>query len=105
MKYMKKLKGSSMDDALKLLGLAYKAKKIVLGEEVLEQLSKIRLLLIASDISEKSRERFEKKCHYYNIEHIDVFTAEHLSMALGKENVKVIGITDKGFVQSLKKKI
>ena len=94
-----------MDDALRLLGLAYKAKKIVLGEEVLEQLSKIRLLLIASDISEKSRERFEKKCHYYNIEHIDVFTAEQLSMALGKENVKVIGITDKGFVQSLKKKI
>ena len=94
-----------MDDALKLLGLAYRAGKIVLGEEVLHQIRKVRLLFLASDISEGSRERYLKKCHYYDIPFIDVCDTEELSSALGKNNVKVIGVTDKGFADALSKKI
>ena len=46
-----------MDDVLKLLGLAYRAGKLILGEEVLRRIRKVRLLFLASDISEGSRER------------------------------------------------
>ncbi|MBQ1347617.1 MAG: 50S ribosomal protein L7ae, partial [Erysipelotrichaceae bacterium] len=73
-----------MADMLNTLGLAYRAKKVVLGEEVLNRIDKVKLMFIASDISEKSRERYEKKCHYYRIDHIDEFCGEQLSAALGK---------------------
>ena len=86
-----------MADKLNTLGLAYRARKAVLGEEVLNRIDKIKLMFIASDISEKSRER------YYKIDHIDEYSGEQLSSALGKNNVKVVGILDKGFKDALLK--
>ncbi len=88
-------------ETLRLLGLIYRAKKMILGEEILSQIKKVKLVIIASDISEKSRERILKKCDYYQIGYIDRYTGEELSKALGKSNVKSIGIIDDGF----KKKI
>lgn len=93
-----------MNEALRLLGLIYKSGRMLLGEEVLKNLHKIKLLLIADDISDSSRARYEKKCKSYGIEHIDSFSAEELSQSLGKGNVKVIGIADEGFAKSLMKK-
>ena len=94
-----------MDKVLNAIGLAYRAKKVVLGEEVLNRIDKVRLIFLASDISEKSRIRFEKKCHFYSIEHIDSYSGEQLSYALGKNNIKVIGITDEGFMKMITKNI
>ncbi len=92
-----------MDNTLNILGLAYKARKAVLGEEIFNRISKVRLIFLASDLSEKSRERYEKKCFYYNIEHIDAYDSEQLSTSLGKNNVKTVGITDEGFARSIMK--
>jgi len=92
-----------MDNTLNILGLAYKAKKAVLGKEIFNRISKVRLIFLASDLSEKSRERYEKKCFYYNIEHIDAYDCEQLSTVLGKNNVKTVGITDEGFARSIMK--
>lgn len=94
-----------MDSILTLLGLIYKAKKLVLGEEVLNRIKEVKLIFIASDISDKSRERFLKKCSFYNIQYIDSYSGEDLSFALGKNNVKVIGIIDKGFTKSIISKL
>lgn len=95
-----------MDKILQLLGLIYKAKKMVISEdEVLDHLSTIRYMFIANDISTKSKERFLKKCSYYKIDYSDKYSSEDLSKSIGKDNVKVIGITDKGFVKSIKEKI
>ena len=93
-----------MDRVLNTLGLAYRAKKVVLGEEVLNQIDKVKLLIIANDISDKSRERFLKKCSYYKIDYIDCFRSEDISNALGKETIKVVGIIDEGFRKSILKK-
>ncbi len=93
--------GSSTDKTLNLLGLAYRAHKTVLGEQVLKRISKVRLLILASDISEKSKERYLKKCHYYHIDSRDDISSEDLSKALGKENVKVVGIIDEGFKKAI----
>jgi len=94
-----------MDDVLKLLGLARRAGKLVLGEEVYHQIRKVKLLFLASDISEGSRERVLKKCHYYRIACLDRYDTEQLSSALGRNNVKVIGVTDQGFADAMKNKI
>ena len=92
-----------MAEKLDLLGLAYRARRLVLGEEIFHQISKVRLIFLASDISQASRERFEKKCFYYHIEHIDDYCGEQLSAALGKQNVKAIGVIDEGFKNLLMK--
>ena len=89
---------------MNLLGLAYRANKTVLGEQVLKKIRKVKLLILASDISEKSRERYLKKCHYYRIDSMEDFNSVELSQALGKENVKVIGILDEGFKKAILKK-
>jgi len=94
-----------MDSVSCLIGLMYKAKKVLLGESVLEDFSKVKYLIIASDISEKSKERYLKKCHFYNIDYLDRYDTSYLSNALGKKNVKVIGLIDEGFKESLLKKI
>lgn len=94
-----------MDSVLKLLGLVFRAKKLVLGEEVLERISDVKLMFIASDSSEKSKERYLKKCHFYNIEYIDKYDSSVLSSSIGKNNVKLIGIIDDGFKKSLLKKM
>jgi ribosomal protein L7Ae-like RNA K-turn-binding protein len=94
-----------MDDVLKILGMAYRAKKVVLGEEVLNRIRKVRIMFLASDLSDKSRERFEKKCYFYEIDHIDRYDCEELSKSIGRNNVKVIGITDQGFADSIRSKL
>ena len=48
-----------MDSVLNILGLAYKARKAVLGEEVLNRISKVRLIFLASDLSEKQLRAFQ----------------------------------------------
>ena len=94
-----------MDKILNNLGLAYRARKVVLGEEVLNRIEDVKLLFIASDISDKSRQRFEKKCFYYDIQHIDTYSSKELSDSIGKNNVKVLGITDEGFAKNMFKNI
>ena len=96
--------GSSKDKILNLLGLAYRAHKTDLGEQVLKRIGNVKLLILASDISEKSRERYLKKCHYYWIDSMEDFSSVELSQALGKENVKVIGIIDEGFKKTILEK-
>ena len=92
-----------MDNMLSTIGLAYRAKKIVLGEEVLNQINDVKLMIIVTDISQSSLNRFIKKCDYYNIPYIQKYSCEQLSNALGKTTIKVIGIIDEGFKKILLK--
>ena len=94
-----------MDNVLKIIGLAFRAKKVVLGEEVLNRISKVSLLFLAADISDKSKERYLKKCFFYKIDYIDSYDSLVLSKAIGKNNIKILGIIDKGFAQSIRKNI
>ena len=94
-----------MDNILSLLGLMYKANKFLFGDSVLENITKVKYLFIASDASSKTKERYLKKCYYYNIEYNDIFKTVELSKALGKKNIKIVGLTDEGFKKALKNKI
>lgn len=85
---------------IKNIGLAYRAKKITLGaDETVKAMSKhkIVLVLLATDASQNTIKKITDKCHYYNIELSQSFHSSELSSALGKNNIKVIGIKDEGF--------
>lgn len=97
-----------MNKVLNLLGIAKRAGKLVLGtDSVLSVLpsQKIKLLFLASDASDATRDRFDKKAYFYQIKVVDKYATRELSAALGVTQVKVIGVTDQGFVEALIKEI
>ncbi len=94
-----------MDRVLSLLGLAYRAKKVIFGETVLENLKDVKLMFIASDASDKTKERFLRKCEYYSISYVEDYTSQEISDALGKRIVMIAGICDEGFAKSFREKL
>ena len=86
---------------LNLLGLATRARKIILGEEfVLKGISRNEhnLVFLASDAGDNIKNKIINKTDYYSAHLIDTFTSDELSKAIGKENRKVILVSDKGFI-------
>ncbi|HKM29379.1 MAG TPA: ribosomal L7Ae/L30e/S12e/Gadd45 family protein [Bacilli bacterium] len=92
--------------ALNLLGLAFRARKVVTGEEnviKLLQTQKAKIVFVASDASDRTTDNFKRKCFFYNVDVDFSFDTENLTKALGKTLVKILAITDQGFYESLKK--
>lgn len=95
------------DKIIALLGMARRANKVVLGETILETLSsgKIQFIFIANDASAKTQERYLKKCHYYQINYCLDYNSNDLAAAIGRSNVKTVGIADEGFSKAIVKKL
>lgn len=88
---------------LNLLGLANKARKTAAGEqEVLRMMPHAKLLFVAADASERTRDRFEKKCYFYGTVLVTGFSGEQLAKATGKPLCKIIAVTDQGFSEAIK---
>lgn len=94
-----------MDKILNYIGLAYRANKILLGEEILNSFRyhRIKLLFLASDISTKSKERYLKKCYFYQVNFINDYDCKALSTCLGRSLVKTLAITDEGLAKAILK--
>ena len=93
-----------MNNILQLLGLAYKGKRIIIGDDILTSLrqnKKLSLIIIASDVSENTLKRFKDKANFYKVDYAILFTKEELGQSLGKDYVSAVGICDK----NLKEKI
>lgn len=91
-------------NVLNILGLAYRAQKVTTGDkEVLRAIkqNRAKLVFVASDASEKTFDRFDKKCYFYNIKMNTEYTTDELSNAIGKPLCKIIAITDEGFQEAL----
>jgi len=91
---------------LNLLGLAFKAKKIITGEENVVfglQSNKCKIVFVANDASSKTIDKFEKKCFFYNVDFNNKFSTDELTKSVGKTLVKVMALTDQGFYDSLVK--
>lgn len=97
-----------MDKVLRLLGLAYKAGKVVSGEFATEKLvksGKAGLVIIAGDASENTKKLFRDKCAYYDTKLQIYADREKLGRAIGKEFRASVGIMDEGFSRELDKQI
>ncbi|MBN3490693.1 ribosomal L7Ae/L30e/S12e/Gadd45 family protein [Acholeplasma equirhinis] len=87
------------------LGLAYRAKKVVLGtDEVVKALQKgeLHMVLLANDAGPNTKKKISDKTKTYQCVLNENFSSIELSSALGRKEVKVIGIKDKGFSMLLK---
>ena len=86
------------------LGLAYRARKIVIGTEMtIESIrsKSVYLVLLAHDASDLTKKKILDKASFYHVEVSQALSSQQLSDAIGKHGVKVIGITDRGFSQLL----
>lgn len=86
------------------IGLAYRARKVTVGTEI--TLTKLRngqvfLMILATDASDLTKKKVRDKGNFYKIEIIESLSSLEISQAIGKNDIKVIGITDRGFSQLL----
>ncbi len=87
------------------IGLAYKANKLILGYENFIKIAstdKFKLIIIAKDCSNNTKKKIYKICEIQNIDVLEKFTSTDLSASLGKRNIKVISITDRGFANLIR---
>ena len=87
-----------MNNILQLLGLAYKGKRIIIGDDILTSLrqnKKLSLIIIANDVSENTLKKFKDKANFYKIDYVVLFSKEELGKSLGKDYVSAFGICDK----------
>jgi ribosomal protein L7Ae-like RNA K-turn-binding protein len=86
------------------IGLAYRARKVSVGTDVtLTSLrnGKVCLIILATDASNTTKKKIYDKAKTYETQVIEELSSTEISQALGKEDIKVIGITDRGFSQLL----
>lgn len=82
--------------------------KVVSGMDAVEEgvkKHKIKLVIIAKDISEKSSENIKFVCTNNEVKVIEFSTMEELGNVIGKKNRAIIGIKDKNFSKRNNRKI
>lgn len=88
---------------LQLLGLAQRARRLVLGEELVVSAARkkqLALIFLASDTGINTHKRITDKANFNQIPIIEVFTAAQLTQAIGLPR-KVIGVSDLGFAKGM----
>lgn len=91
---------------LGLIGLAARARKICFGADSVEleiRKKKVYLVVIASDASNRTKEKFNKLCVEYKIPIIIEGEIEILSKAIGKSNKAIIGIEENNLAKQILK--
>lgn len=96
-----------INNILGLIGLAMKAGKVCFGADSVEEnvvKNKIKLLILATDSSERTKNKFLKLSEKSNIPVIIDGNIEELSKTIGKSNKAIIGIKDANFADAIQKK-
>lgn len=94
----------NQDKILSMIGLATKAGRCVSGEFSVEKAIKMGnafLVVIADDVSERTRKNFTDSCSYYEIPLVIYKDKETLGHSMGKQFRASLAITDEGFAKSL----
>lgn len=104
MKYMKNYLVYSMnkEKILNLIGLAARARMTILGEEVVIKTisnNPNSIVFLAKDSGNNIKKKIRNKTKTYNCYLVEDFTSSELSKTIGKENRKIVLVTDKGFIK------
>lgn len=91
-----------------LLHLAQKGRMLEIGKTSVMSLIKRRkaaLIIVSMDASEKLKQEMEFECRRNNIPIFIFSTKDELGKVCGREEVAVIGISDRHFADGLKKQL
>ena len=88
-----------------MIGLARRAGKVIMGTELITLAfpkGKVRLVIIACDSSDGTKEKLTHKCEYYKIPSLVLdIEKEELGALLGKSSVAAVAICDNGFATEI----
>ena len=90
-----------------IIGLAARARKISFGADSVEEdikRRKTKLVIVALDSSERTKDKFKKICETYHIPIIIDASIDEISKAIGKSNKAIIGIRDDNMVKGIQEK-
>lgn len=94
-----------MDKILLNLGLAKRAGHVISGTDMVTEglrNNSIYLVFLARDTAINTTKKITDKAKTYNVDVNKNYSCNDLSQAIGKKNVHVIGIMDRGFAKLLK---
>lgn len=94
-----------MNKTLNLLGLAFRARQVVLGEELVIKAMAATpggIVFLASDAGGNIRKKIINKSETYNYTVVNEYDSNQLSKAIGKVNRRLVLVSDKGFVKKFK---
>ena len=94
--------------SLNYLGIAKRSGNLICGTDmVVKSLPSktIKIILLASDASENTKDKIIKKAFYYQIQVCEIFDSYELSKAIGKDHVMVMAITDEGLKNAFLKEV
>lgn len=89
---------------LTYMGFAKKSGNLVSGVNTCSfnmAKGKVKLAILAEDISENSEKKIMKEIRKHGVDHIKYGTSEELSHATGAEGRSVFAVLDKGFAQAI----
>lgn len=93
-----------MDKFLNFLGLVKRSGNLIEGySKCDEQRNRIKfhLVIIADDVSNSTRKKFKNHCTEKNIFLIEDFSKEELGYSIGREEIKILAVTDKNMATKL----
>lgn len=96
------------DAILSVIGLARRANKVAIGFDVISQKARegsVRLILLAKDCSEATKQAYINKCRYYQIPYEEYGTTETIGKSVGKQKIAAVALCDEGFAALLYKKM
>lgn len=96
------------NQALQMLGLAARARKLQSGEFAVEKAVKsgtANLVLTATDASENTKKLFRNMCAFYEVPFYEYGTKEELGHCIGKEYRASLAVTDTGLARTVEEKI
>jgi len=89
---------------LQFLGMCKKAGCLVEGYNKAEELilkHKVKLLILSTDASENTIKKFTNYSIKYKFKMIQNFMKEELGNSIGREEINIIGITDRNMAAKL----
>lgn len=89
---------------LGFLGILFRANKAFIGPTLDEKLLKMKLVIVATDISSSTSARMLSRIKENGIPYIKEFSVEELGFAVGRDKVNFIGISDIKAVNAYLKK-
>ena len=82
---------------LQFLGLTKRAGKLLEGYNKCEdgiKYRKVKLIIIADEVSQNTKDKFQNFCDRNDVYKIDNINGEDLSNSIGVSKIGVIGVTD-----------
>ncbi|MDK2877526.1 MAG: hypothetical protein PWR06_242 [Thermoanaerobacteraceae bacterium] len=95
-------------DVLSLLGISQKARKLVSGQDSVERAiisKRVFLIIVSEDSSDNTKKRFSNMANSRNIPVVVWGNARDLGKSIGKEERKVLGLTDRSLAYEVYRRL